>query len=474
MSASPNRLASLEAGLLTDLQQSWRVPSRPRPIVIIGAGGIVRTAHLPVYQRLKFPVAGLFDIRPETSRETASRFGVSSVFSSLAEATATPETIFDVAVPGDQIAGVLRELPRGSAVLIQKPMGEDLDGARAIRNICQDRGLIAAMNFQLRFSPNVLALGDLIARRQLGDIVDIEVRLVVKQPWHLWTFLKGAPRLEILYHSVHYLDAIRSIAGEPRGVYCRAVAHPAVPEFRDTRSTVILDYGETVRCSLLLNHVHQQDSKHCASFLMIGMPISSVWNGDRPGPGAPNELDDRADVRAIGADAAVRQRQVLAPARAEDRARGLAFPCALVRCAVSAEFAPGQIAQPDAMAERDLLGDGPAKPDFKIVRMRAKDEQVDAVGHRPILFGGAIRSPVRDPGAKRRSNIRARKSDGFAHVYRDVRRAHVVCRFIDIGANHRPLSPADRGQGRRDHGHASRVRVASRYRRRRRAHDDPG
>ena len=269
MSASPNRLSAPDAGLLTDLQQSWAIPSRPRPIVIIGAGGIVRTAHLPVYQRLKFPVAGLFDLSAETSRDTARRFGVSSVFSSLADATASPETIFDVAVPGDQIAGVLRELPRGSTVLIQKPMGENLDGAKAIRNICQDRGLVAAMNFQLRFSPNVLALRDLLVQRQLGDIVDIEVRLVVKQPWHLWAFLKRAPRLEILYHSIHYLDTIRAIAGEPRGVYCRAVAHPAIPEFRDTRSTVILDYGETVRCSLLLNHVHQQDSKHCASFLKV-------------------------------------------------------------------------------------------------------------------------------------------------------------------------------------------------------------
>jgi predicted dehydrogenase len=291
----PNRLASPDAGLLTDLQQSWGVPTKPRPIVIIGAGGIVRTAHLPVYHQLKFPVAGLFDVDPEASRDTARRFAVANVFSSLAEATASPETVFDVAVPGDQIAGVLRELPRGSAVLIQKPMGEDLDGAKTIRNICQDRGLIAAMNFQLRFSPNVLALRDLIGRGQLGEIVDIEVRLVVKQPWHLWAFLKGAPRLEILYHSIHYLDTIRAIVGEPRGVYCRAVAHPAMPEFRDTRSTVILDYGEHVRCSLLLNHVHQQDTTQCVSFLKVegthgAAQLTMGVNIDYPN-GLPDTLD---------------------------------------------------------------------------------------------------------------------------------------------------------------------------------------
>lgn len=269
MPTSPIGRAHPEQFSLTNLRQAWALPTRPRPIVIIGAGGIVRTAHLPVYQRLKFPVAGLYDIKPDVSRETARRFGVANVFSTLAEAAASPDAIFDVAVPGDQIAGVLRGLPRGSAVLVQKPMGEDLAAARTIAKICRELGLIAAMNFQLRFSPSVLALRDLVDQRTLGDIVDVEVRLVVKQPWHTWTFLERAPRLEILYHSIHYLDTIRALLGEPRGVYCRAVAHPAMPEFRDTRSSIILDYGDSIRCSLLLNHTYRHDVTHCASFMKI-------------------------------------------------------------------------------------------------------------------------------------------------------------------------------------------------------------
>ncbi len=254
---------------LAHLRQAWGVPARPRPIVIIGAGGVVRTAHLPVYRRLGFPVAGIYDVRPEASLETAKSFGVPTVFRSMGEAAASPDAVFDLAVPGDQIAGVLRQLPRGSAVLIQKPMGEDLEAARAIARICRDLGLAAAMNFQLRFSPNVLALQDLIRSGQLGEIVDVEVRLVVKQPWQLWTFLERAPRLEILYHSIHYLDTIRSLVGEPRGVYCRAVAHPSIPEFQDTRSSIILDYGNRLRCSLLLNHTYQQHPDHSASFLKV-------------------------------------------------------------------------------------------------------------------------------------------------------------------------------------------------------------
>jgi predicted dehydrogenase len=276
-------------------RQAWNVPSRPRPIVIIGAGGIVRTAHLPVYRRLNFPVAGLFDIKADVAHNTAGHFGVATVFASIGEAAASPGAVFDVAVPGNQIASVLEHLPEGAPVLIQKPMGDNLADARRILEICRRRRLVAAINFQLRFSPNVLALRDLLAQNVLGDVVDIEVRLVVKQPWQLWSFLSGAPRVEILYHSIHYLDVIRAIAGEPRGVYCRTNAHPQTPELRDTRSTTILDYGDTLRCSLMLNHTHEFGPAHRASMLKVegtkGAAVLTMGvNLDYP-EGGPDQLE---------------------------------------------------------------------------------------------------------------------------------------------------------------------------------------
>jgi predicted dehydrogenase len=284
-----------ELGAATDLRQSWPLPSRPRPIVIIGAGGIVRTAHLPTYHRLKFPVAGLFDTNPRAAEDTARRFAVPKIFADLDEASQFPGAVFDVAVPGDQIHGVLQHLPPGAAVLMQKPMGEHLASARRILAVCCERRLAAALNFQLRFSPNVLALRDLLARGNLGEIVDIEVRLAVKQPWQQWSFLEGAPRLEILYHSIHYLDLIRALAGEPRGAYCRAVAHPALPQFRDTRSTTILDYGGRLRCSLMMNHTHDHNAAHRESMFKVegtrGAAILTMGvNLDYP-DGGPDRLE---------------------------------------------------------------------------------------------------------------------------------------------------------------------------------------
>ncbi len=254
---------------MRELQQAWPRPSRPRPIVVIGAGAIVRTAHLPAYRRLGLPVSGVFDINREQARTTANAFDVPRVHASLDDAIGMADAVFDIAVPADQIVGILGRLPDGAAMLIQKPMGGDFAEAERVLACCRDKRLIAAMNFQLRFAPGMLALHDLIRHGDLGRIVDVDVRVVIEQPWQNWTFMIGAPRIEIVYHSIHYLDAIRWLIGEPGGVYCKAVGHPSTPQLSDTRSSIILDYGAALRCSLVLNHTHVGDATHKASEIMI-------------------------------------------------------------------------------------------------------------------------------------------------------------------------------------------------------------
>jgi predicted dehydrogenase len=262
--------------------------------VVIGAGSIVRDAHLPVYQRLGFPVAGIFDVTADAARERAAQFGIERVFSSLEEAAATPGCVFDVAVPPDRVAGIAAMLPRGAGVLIQKPMGRDIADARRIRDICRDRGLIAAVNFQLRFAPNMLALRDAIARGILGELTDIEVRLNLHTPWDYWAFLKGAPRLEVLMHSIHYIDLIRAIAGEPAGVYARGVRHPSLPDYADARTSIILDYGDRIRCSLALNHTHDFGPRFAMSQLKVegttGAAIAKMGVNLNYPDGEPDEL----------------------------------------------------------------------------------------------------------------------------------------------------------------------------------------
>ena len=219
----------------------------------------MRNAHLPAYAKAGFPVIALMDAAPGVAATLAAEHNIPHSFDSVAEAVrfAPADAIFDIAVPAAQILPILDHLPRGGAVLMQKPMGETLAEARAIRDLCRSRSLTAAVNFQLRFAPNHLGAEALARAGLLGDVHDIEVNVRTYTPWHLWTFLATAPRLEILYHSIHYIDLVRAWFGTPHSVYARTTRHPASLQLAPTRSTIILEYPGDRRALIHTNHGHR-------------------------------------------------------------------------------------------------------------------------------------------------------------------------------------------------------------------------
>ncbi|MEP7457216.1 Gfo/Idh/MocA family oxidoreductase [Phyllobacterium sp. SB3] len=237
------------------LLQFWPKPENPRPVVIVGAGSIVNDAHFPAYRKGGFPVAGLFDPDPARAQKVADSWGVKA-FTSMEEAAALPGAIFDLATPPSQHARVLKALPDNSYALVQKPMGADLAQASDILSICRSKKLNAAVNFQLRFAPMMLALKDAVSKGYLGDIVDFDAWLALDTPWNLWPFLKGLPRIEIAMHSIHYLDFARDLLGDPLGVHAKTLGHPS-HEVAQTRTSAILDYGNRIRCALSINHDHK-------------------------------------------------------------------------------------------------------------------------------------------------------------------------------------------------------------------------
>jgi len=272
-------------------------PAKPRPIVIVGAGGIVRAAHLPAYAKADFPVLALMDPAPGKASDLARDMGIARSFTSLKEmvAFAPNDAVYDVAVPASAIPGILPQLPDGAAVLIQKPMGDTLEEARQIRDLCRKKSLVAAVNFQLRYSPNNLAARALAAKGLLGEIHDMEVQVRTYTPWQLWSFLSTAPRLEILYHSIHYLDLVRSWMGNPRGIYAKTVRHPSYPKLAATKSVMILDYGEWKRVFIATTHGHDLAEEYQRSFIQWegpegGMRARMGVNLDYP-KGKPDTLE---------------------------------------------------------------------------------------------------------------------------------------------------------------------------------------
>ena len=212
----------------------------------------------PAYAKAGLTVAGVTDLDPARSAALAQDFAIPQVFASVAEAaTLGTAVVYDIAVPPHAITQILPDLPDGAAVLIQKPMGTDLSQARAIRQICRDKGLKAAVNFQLRYSPMMMAARQAVAAGLIGDPLEVEVHLNIYTPGHLFPFLRSMPRVELLVHSVHYLDSIRAVFGTPKGVFARSLPDPRAPGLAQTRTSVLLDYGDLRRGVVSINHNHQ-------------------------------------------------------------------------------------------------------------------------------------------------------------------------------------------------------------------------
>src|SRR5690606_34024868 len=135
------------------------LPKTKLPIVIIGAGGIVKDAHLPAYKKAGFEVIGIVNRTRAKAEALAAEFGIVNVYDTIEEAVQNSpiNTVYDITIMPTQFVKTLEVLPDKAAVLIQKPMGDYLADSKEILDVCKRKNLVAAINCQLRQAPFVNA-----------------------------------------------------------------------------------------------------------------------------------------------------------------------------------------------------------------------------------------------------------------------------------------------------------------------------
>lgn len=194
-----------------------KVRIRDYKIGCIGAGMIMAECHLAAYKEAGFPVAAIASRTMANAEKVAARWGIPKIH-------ATPEDlirdetieILDIAYPPDQQPALIKlalQQKHIKAILAQKPLALSVKDAVELRDTAAKSGKILSVNQNMRYDQSMRVLKQIIESGALGEIVFAEIDMHAIPHWQ--DFLQDYNRLTLSNMSVHHLDVLRFLFGDP-------------------------------------------------------------------------------------------------------------------------------------------------------------------------------------------------------------------------------------------------------------------
>ena len=187
-------------------------------IGIIGCGGIANR-HIAGYRKvardLGEVVAGC-DVDKETLNGYCDKYDIPHRFTNAADMIASGEVdvISLLTPPAVRHDAIFPAIEEGIHLLVEKPFGECLSDAVSFVEAAERAGVTLAVNHQLGFMEDVVALRRAVDSGAIG-----EARYISHDELKNRTRVRGwrsrEQRLEISIFSIHLIDRIRTLAGSP-------------------------------------------------------------------------------------------------------------------------------------------------------------------------------------------------------------------------------------------------------------------
>lgn len=250
-------------------------PKMPRRIDhrigIIGTGGIVNYAHLPAYKNAGFKVVGVTDRNREQAERTAKEHGIAKVYDSVTDLLSQPEIeIVDLAIyPAEQVAIVEQATAAGKHVLCQKPFADEYGKAVRSVELAERAHVKLAVNQQMRWDAGIRCSRLLIDDGWLGTPTYGSIQVHCQTDWSLWPSIYRGKRLEIMFHSIHYIDSLRYLLGDPAYVFTSGSRGPSETTEAETKTITTWEYASGLQVLIDVCHTTWQDDAY-ATFRFEG------------------------------------------------------------------------------------------------------------------------------------------------------------------------------------------------------------
>ncbi|QKC99614.1 Gfo/Idh/MocA family protein [Mesorhizobium sp. NZP2298] len=204
----------------TDLEPDVKVRSREYRIGCVGAGMIMAECHLAAYAQAGFPVVAIASRTKASAEKVARRWDIPVVHDTPEQLIEDSEVeIVDLAFPPDQQPALIRHAlrqPHIKAILAQKPLALSVEEAVKLRDEAARSDKILSVNQNMRYDQSMRVLKQIIDSGALGDIVFAQIDMHAIPHWQ--AFLADYDRLTLANMSVHHLDVLRFLFGDPQEI----------------------------------------------------------------------------------------------------------------------------------------------------------------------------------------------------------------------------------------------------------------
>ena len=206
-------------------------------IGVIGAGTIAEQNHIPGYQKQPdAEVIAVCDIVEELARDVADRCGIPAVYTRWEELLAQSDVdAVSIATPNALHAPIaIAALRAGKHVLCEKPPTLNAVQAAEVSRVVRETGRTYMTCNNLRFSPGVLLLREMVAAGELGEVYYAKTGMIRRRgsPGGWFTHKAASGGGTLLDIGVHVLDLTRWIMGNPRPVAVLGMASQKIGSFQ--------------------------------------------------------------------------------------------------------------------------------------------------------------------------------------------------------------------------------------------------
>jgi predicted dehydrogenase len=227
-----------------------------------GGSGWGANAHVPALQALpEYELKAVCTAHEDTAKASAEKFGAALAFHDMKEMVAHPEV--------DLIAVVVRvplhkqlvmtAIEANKPVCCEWPLGADLADAKIIADGVKAAGLPSLVGLQAQSDPAVMYARDLIANGDIGDIVTVNLSVMVgantvRGDGRIWQGLRKNGANPMTIPGGHAIDALSYMLGEFAEVSARVTTRIDMWKHAVTGADYPVDAPDTVTAAGVLKN----------------------------------------------------------------------------------------------------------------------------------------------------------------------------------------------------------------------------